>query len=558
MSANINMTKNKAKAVSVLRLGEHKTKTANSKNTNKRIWIVNKKIAEVFSIGEKYTVNYNKADKYISLEKADLFTGTNTISSRCGDTPIIDIKNKEIEATLGSDVEKIEVLYFDNQIVIKVSKTEKYKNQRANKKGLNTFEFFSGGGTLSHFFKEAGFNIIGGLELDPEYQALFHTNHESDEIFSIGGRLEDIHTSYFPKNVDVVLSGIPCTKYSNGNVKLKTAMKAKREGKEYDEEALEELYTAEALTFYLLTAIRAMNPRTIVVEEVVAYSESPASMMLRTVLKQMGYKISENVAEGMHTKRKRWVMVADMNNTVNLNNLDMKDGKTLEAFLDTSTENREWLKKEDFPKSRLNDDVGIRFATPDDIKCNTFTTNDRRATDPILKHPTLDLYSRFSNDEVKRIHGLDNYKLSGAKICDREVLGQGVTEMFFTVANRIIESYKDNEIVGTYKGIYDTHGSRIVVDDSININFTATLNTLTSEITVEYEYGVAKNLYDIQSFVGASGEGFFICEVFEFNNKFYEISERNNRFVLGDEISKEEVDKRRVEYYSYTAQEISA
>ena len=138
---------------------------------------------------------------------------------------------------------------------------------------------FCGGGTLSRFFEQAGFNIVGGLELDEEYLSLFHENNIGDKIYSINGRIEDIHSSYFPKNIDIVLSGIPCTTFSGSNVKLKTALKNKREGKPYDVEELRKADQGESLTFYVLMAIKAMNPRTVVVEEVVEYSESSASIM---------------------------------------------------------------------------------------------------------------------------------------------------------------------------------------------------------------------------------------------------------------------------------------
>ena len=187
-------------------------------------------------------MNYDAANKQITVRPANLLSGNHTISKKGNGTPVLDIKGKKVSETFGPNVEKIEVL----------------------------------------------------------------------------------------------LSGIPCTNYSGSNVKLKAAQKAKREGKEYDESAIEKEYEAEALTFYVLTAIRAMNPRTVVVEEVVEYSESPASIILRTVLGQMGYETTETVAQSNHTKRKRWILVANMGESVDLTNLSKDNGKTIEDFLDAS------------------------------------------------------------------------------------------------------------------------------------------------------------------------------------------------------------------------------
>lgn len=426
---------NNVKGVSVLRLGEH--------GENKRVWITNKKLQSVFVPGEKVSVHYCKDNKLIHIKKAEIFGGNHTISKRGNGTPIIDLKNKKIEETFGPDVKKIEVLYLENEIVIKIARAEHFKNRRAKKKGLTTFELFCGAGTLSHFFKKAGFDIKGGLELNEDYLALFNTNNSDEEIYSISGRLEDVHTSYFPKDIDVVLSGIPCTNYSSSNVKLKTAQKAKREGREYDIEQVAKEYEAEALTFYVLMAIKAMNPRTVVVEEVTEYASSPASMVLRMVLKNMDYKISETVGEGRHTKRKRWVLVANMGKKIDLGDLHVDDRKTIADFLETPVENREWRTKEEFAPSRLKESIGIRYCLPTDKKCNTFTTHSTRSTEPILKKSEDEaLYSEFTNREIANIHGIDsNFELDSRKSITRQILGQGVTDQFAEVAQRILDAH---------------------------------------------------------------------------------------------------------------------
>lgn len=441
--------------VSVLRLGDH--------GTNKRVWIVNKALQQTFAPGEKVDVNYDKTNAQIRIKKSNSILSNHTVSSRGNGTPIIDLKNQKVGETFGDGVEKIEVLYFKDEIVIKVAKLEIFKQKRTEKKGLNTFELFCGAGTLSHQFKKAGFNIKGGLELDEDYLALFHENNAGEEIYSINARIEDLHTSYLPKDIDVLLSGIPCTTFSGSNVKLKTALKNRREGKPYDAEEIKKADQGESLTFYVLTAIRAMNPRTVVVEEVVEYSESSASIMLRTVLEHMGYNITETVSSGMHTKRQRWCLVANMGEAVSLENLLPDDGKTIGDMLETSVEDREWKPKEGFAQSRLNEAIGIRSCTPNDVMCNTFTTHSTRGTEPILKHPTEELYSEFTNREIANIHGLGkDFILTGKKTTDRQILGQGVTDAFYHVAQRIKEK---GVLQANFMVYVDTFCSRVLVDN---------------------------------------------------------------------------------------------
>lgn len=486
--------------IAIHRLGNH--------GNNKRVWITNNTLKSVFSPGEKVKVSYDKESSKISIKPSNLLEGNHTISSRGNGTPIIDLKNKDVTETFNG-IEKIEILYYKDEIVIRTAKVEKFKNIRANKNGLNTFELFCGAGTLSYFFKKAGFTVKGGLELNEEYLSLFHENNTNDEIFSINGNIEDIHTSYFPKDIDVVLAGIPCTTFSGSNVKLKTALKNKREGLPYDEEEIKKADSGEALTFYVLMAIKAMNPKTVVVEEVVEYSETSASILLRKILENMGFRISETVSTGSHTKRKRWCLVANMEKEIALTDLLQNDGKTIKDFLETPTAQREWKHKDDFAPSRLNERIGIRSCTPNDVMTNTFTTHGTRGTEPILQHPEKpDYYSEFTNREIANIHGLgSDFKIDERKSIGRQIVGQGVTNMFSEVAKRINSSENENisvEIVGTI----DSYSSRYVTGNITDFAFTGIYNTSQEKLVSVNEelYGLGGDLeYDVLSFLDPTG-----------------------------------------------------
>jgi len=490
------------KSIAVLALGK-----IGKEKENRKVYITNKKLQQTFPVGEKVKINYDTAKQQIIVDKADFMTGNHTISKKGNGTPVLDIKGKDVVNTFGPDVEKIEVLFFEDQIVIKVSKTEKFKAQRTNKKGLNTFELFCGGGTLSHFFKRAGFNIKGGLELNQDYLAMFHENNPGEEIYSINGRLEDIHTSYYPKDIDLALLGIPCLTFSTANVALQKALKNKKEGKPYDEKEIQKAAYGESLTFYALTAIRAMNPKTIVVEEVVPYASTSSAYMLRTVLAQMGYKITETISSGSNTKRPRWVLVANMESEINLDNLVDTTAQTIADCLELSVDERDWFTKEEFPPSRLNEKIGIRSCTPNDHLCNTITTNDRRGTEPILKHPTKELYSRFTNREVANIHGIDkSFKLDDRKIIGREILGQGVSDMFLTVAQRIKDSEKKDATISL---IINTEISDKLVSGLTPVTYPCKVDTKTNQVEVHMERIIAKNDYEFLSELDPTGTAMF-------------------------------------------------
>ncbi|MDD3465593.1 MAG: DNA cytosine methyltransferase [Campylobacterales bacterium] len=414
--------------LSVLNVGQVR---GQNKNT-KRIWIANSNITKSFNIGDSVTVDYDKQNEEIIIHKSEGL-GNHTISSRSGREPIIDIKNRLVEETLG-DVEKVEVRFYKNKAVIRISSKDRHVKERASKNGLNVFEIFSGAGTLSHFFKKAGFNISGALEMCDKYLTMYKRNH-GEHIFSVNARLEDFQPNDFPKNIDVALVGIPCNKFSPGNLSMQQALKDKSSESKH----IVERYEAEALTFHVLNAIVAMNPKMVVVEEVEEYSRTSAAMMLRTILMQYGYSLNETVSEGKHTKRKRWCLVASGTNKISLDNLSADDGKTIANLLEVPIEHRVWKTAEENIRvsGMLRKGLGIRDCIPSDIKCNAFTTNGTRHTEPILKHPAKELYSEFSTEEIKNIHGLNGFVLSGVKTVDREILGQGVTDMFATIADRV-------------------------------------------------------------------------------------------------------------------------
>ncbi|MFK5893566.1 MAG: DNA cytosine methyltransferase [Pseudomonadota bacterium] len=407
-------------------------------NKNKRIWIANLSLLLSMSIGDSIAIDYKPNMQEIEINKAPALSTNHVISSRNdGKTPILDIKNSSVTDVF-SGVEKVEVLYYQDRIVIRATKNEKSRQKRLNKKGNGIFELFSGGGTMSHFFKMAGFDTAGALELSEKFLTMYENNNQH-ETFTILADIADVHPSDYPTDVVGVLAGIPCTSYSGSNIALSKAKKRQSQGiaSADDIKRIEKMHEAETLSYFVLNACLVMNPRFIVVEEVVEYSSSPASIMLRTILKRRGYHLSETVSRGSNTKRKRWCLTASMTSNVCLDNLYTDNGKTIADFLEVSIDEREWKPKEDFAASRLNDKIGIRSCTPNCSSTNTFTTHGTRGTEPVLQNGVNNEYSEFSNQEIANIHGLDGYVLSGKKTLDRQVLGQGTSNQFFEVAKRL-------------------------------------------------------------------------------------------------------------------------
>ncbi|MEA1987781.1 MAG: DNA cytosine methyltransferase [Pseudomonadota bacterium] len=414
------------KNLSILTLGDH--------GKNKRVWIANRNIIQSgFRVGESIHVDYAKDCKQIEITPASM--GDNTVSGRNENAPIIDLKNGTVSEVLGQP-EKIEVRFYERRIVISVAKCEQHKTRRQSKTGMRMFEIFAGGGTLHHFFKQAGYISAGGLEMNDNYLTVFDMNNPERDTITLCAAIEDVDPSDYPENIDLVLAGYPCTTWSQGNLKMAEELKKLKNGESADPKIVAQRHSAEALVYHLLRAIEKMAPRQVVIEEVPQFADSPASLILRTVLSQWGFHISETVSEALHTKRKRWCLTADMNAPVDLSNLPKMDGKCLGDLVDV--ENREWVSVEQSKRfTKANQTIGLRSHLPGEQKANTFTTHSTRSTEPCLKHPTQPLYSEFSNEEIATIHGLQGFKLPSVKSLARQILGQGVADMFAEIARRM-------------------------------------------------------------------------------------------------------------------------
>jgi site-specific DNA-cytosine methylase len=420
-------------------------------NGKKGLWINNLTLKKSLEVGDAINCIYDFENKVLIVEKAEIL-GNHTVSFRKSNptVPILDIKNGSL-TRLFQDVEKVEIQFYENKIVVKTALVEQKQIERESKEQLRTFELFCGGGTLSEHFKYAGFTPIGGLEFNENCLKFFEHNHTSSKI-TILSDIRDVQAEEYPKNVDVALCGIPCTTFTKSNKQMQEALSRHNNGESTDEDKilLESRYEAEYLTYYVLEAIRAMNPKTVVVEEVVEYSTTNAAELLRGILRHMNYEISETVSIGSHTARKRWCLVANAGSKVDLDNLITPTTKTLLEVIGKTVDEIEWKKVSEIQRlvaAEKKETIGIRSSLATETICNTITCHGTRHTEPSLKHPTKDLYYEFTNEDIKKIHGLHNYKLSGVKTWDRYILGNGVVDMFYQVALRIKEANKKTKFI---------------------------------------------------------------------------------------------------------------
>lgn len=229
-------------------------------NSKKGIWVNNLTLRKSFEAGDTVNISYDFSNKIVIVEKAEIL-GNHTISFRKSDekrTPILDIKNQSID-NLFKNVEKVEIQFYKDRLVIKVAAIEELKNERINKTGLKTFELFCGGGTLSQMFKQAGFNPVGGLEIEEKYLEVFEDNHKPR--YTILSSLEDVTTKDFPKDADVLLVGIPCDKFSPSNKGMIEAFARYKNGiaSEKDLELIEERFILISLKLWVIPPLQIIK-----------------------------------------------------------------------------------------------------------------------------------------------------------------------------------------------------------------------------------------------------------------------------------------------------------
>ena len=402
---------------------------------NKRVWLQTRYLERIgLEKNSPIDIDFSTDTRQITIKKVDV--GNHRVSGRANGLPIIDVKNKQVAETLGQNVEKITVRFYQNKIIISVSSFDRNLADRRSKSGIKAVEIFSGGGTLSKFAQLAGFQMATVVERDDNFVEVFERNF--DGVTSICADVHDVEMEDLPKDASLLQFGYPCTEYSQANIV--SARKAKDANQ--SEKALEEKRTANYLSLALVNIIRHVNPRVILIEEVKAFQNSLPFDLLKFELERMKYKISIEEMTGSFTERKRIAIVAIADKeALDISNVVYQTPVPIEAHLDIPVQNRDFQPIELRPRESgaLRKGLGIRSHLPSDLKINTITTHWTRHNHLSLKHPTKEHhYSDFTVNEVRRIHGLpEDFDLGDKVTIARAVLGQGVVDGFLDVLSRI-------------------------------------------------------------------------------------------------------------------------
>ena len=183
-----------------------------------------------------------------------------------------------------------------------------YPSANIQKNNYNVFGTFICGGGSTMGYKLAGFNHLGGVEIDPPIADIYKTNHNPKHLYRLDirefNKLENLPTELF--NLDILDGSPPCSTFSMAGSREKAWGKEKvfREGQ--TKQSLDDL------VFVYCDTIIKLQPKVFLLENVKGIIQGNAKVYSKNIVKKMndaGYNVQVfclNAASmGVPQKRER-------------------------------------------------------------------------------------------------------------------------------------------------------------------------------------------------------------------------------------------------------------
>ena len=160
------------------------------------------------------------------------------------------------------------------------------------KNGLKVFSCFHCGGGSTMGYKLAGYDVIGGVEIDPEMMQLYRLNHNPKHSYLMPiQKFKNIPDSELPSelfNLDILDGSPPCSSFStSGSREKKWNEKSKfREGQA--NQVLDDLF------FHFIDVAQKLKPKVVVAENVKGLVTGNAKGYVKEIfqkLRNAGYDV---------------------------------------------------------------------------------------------------------------------------------------------------------------------------------------------------------------------------------------------------------------------------
>lgn len=397
-----------------------------------RIWIEGKWLSDAgFTPGSKFDIEYGKNRIIMKAGGSE-----RAVSGKFGGkVSVIDLNSHRLTEALGC-VNRIQARIEQNVICIIPSYTALLTlARRANDR---EFSLFSGGGFLSLAAKLAGFTPVGGIEINENYGNIFQSNHTEAHLFNASVEEVSWLSMREFRPLGLLTLGLPCNPFTNIR-RLDIGGQQKR-----DKSLPPEAHELGDMTLWAFRAVEALNPHTIVIEEVPAYLDSGAGLMFINALKRWYKNVAARVLNplefGCLTGRKRAVIIAS-DQEIRWPEQSESRSELLGSILDP--EPHEWFTEATKPwlfdhwKKQTAKGNGFASQIYSAESSHIGTIKKRyfagQGDNPVIKHPTEpDTFRWLTLNEVKKLHGIpEQYLLSSSKTTSGEAIGQGVVVPMF-------------------------------------------------------------------------------------------------------------------------------
>ena len=183
-----------------------------------------------------------------------------------------------------------------------------YPAKNIAKNNYNVFGTFICGGGSTMGYKLAGFNHLGGVEIDPPIADIYKTNHNPKHLYNLDirdfNKLENLPSELY--NLDILDGSPPCSTFSMAGSREKAWGKEKvfREG--------QKMQSLDDLVFVYCDTIIKLQPKVFLLENVKGIIQGNAKLYSKQIVDKMtkaGYNVQVfclNAASmGVPQKRER-------------------------------------------------------------------------------------------------------------------------------------------------------------------------------------------------------------------------------------------------------------
>jgi len=188
------------------------------------------------------------------------------------------------------------------------------KNVKPN--GMKVFSCFHCGGGSTMGYKLAGYEVLGGVEIDPEMSKIYVKNHNPKYEYLMGvQKFKNIPNDELPQelfDLDILDGSPPCSSFSMAGSREKKWGKKKKFREGQAEQVLDDLF------FDFIDVAEKLKPKVVVAENVKGLIQGNAKGYVKQIFKRFrdaGYQcqlfLLNSAAMGVPQKRERTFFIAN-------------------------------------------------------------------------------------------------------------------------------------------------------------------------------------------------------------------------------------------------------